>query len=260
MRRSRPHSRASPLGRALGLLVLIAAASPAVVAAPDDLSTVRRLIETDPGMADYRAAAPQLCAPFRVLEEQGLPLSLLTPVLREGAAKGVSPSLLQHALAAEARRLVEAASILDRSAPSGSTADHEARSGNRAARGSGGPPPVESLRRLSLILQGGIEASTISTILAAAGSTSRGLSFGETLLAILAVGELDSRQMVELARSAFSGGLPETAYQALPSLFVRARLRGLGMAETARLVDRLLAKGYGVIQIEAEIRQQARTR
>jgi len=230
--------------RLLCIAVLLLCASFPALAAPSDVAAVRELIETDPSMAAYRSEVDALCAPFSVLAVQNIPLSLLENVLREGVSKRVSAAALPAALVAEARRLVEAKGIL-------------AASGDRSA-------PVsrqlfeERLRRLSLVLQGGVSPEVATSILALSGEIGRGLTFGETLLAILQVGPLDSRETVDLARSVLASSLSPASYRALPPLFVRARLRGLGMSETASLIERLLSRGFGIIQIEAEIRTYAR--
>ncbi len=231
--------------RSLCVALLLAGLSVPALAAPSDVAAVRELIESDPSMAPYRSEVDSLCAPFSLLAAEQIPLSLLENVLREGVSKGVSPAVLPEALNAEARRLVDAKHLL-------------AASGGDRSPGVSGQLFEERLRRLSLVLQGGVSPEVAAAILASSGEVGRGLAFGENLLAILQVGPLDSREMIDLARSVFASSLTPASYRALPPLFVRARLRGLGMGETARLIERLLSHGFGIIQIEAEIRRQAR--
>ncbi len=242
--RSGPPSASSSARRMCLVLVLVGVGFQAF-AAPNDLSAIRTLIATDPAMLPYRGEVDALSAPFSLLAEHQIPLSLLETVLREGASKAVSASVLRKALNAEAERLLQAKRILEAS-------------GGEEAAPAFGRRFEERLKRLSLVLQGGVGPQTISSVLSAAGESGRGLTFCETLLAILQVGPLDSQEMTELAKSVFASSLAPESYRSLPPLFVRARLRGLGMGETANLIERLLYRGFGVIQIEAEIRKHAR--
>jgi len=237
------HRTAECWARSVCIAVLLACAGSPAFAAPTDVAAVRALIETDPAMAAYRSEVDSLCAPFSVLATQRIPLSLLENILREGVSKGVSSSALQAALTKEALRLVEAKEILAASAgdPSAAVA---------------GQLFEERLKRLSLVLQGGVPREVATSILAV--SPGRGLTFSETLLAILQVGPLDSREMIDLARGVLASSLTPASYRALPPLFVRARLRGLGMGETAGLIEGLLSRGFGIIQIDAQIRNHAR--
>ncbi|WP_455383038.1 hypothetical protein, partial [Salinispira pacifica] len=168
----------------------------------------------------------------------------------EGAAKQVAPRLLLEALQNGAERVRTAASILKEARlwPSGLGRDAV------AAR-------EERVRRISIVLQGGVSPLIVSTLLEDSsgpnGSVAldRVLRLCETLVAVLQVARVPDPDLLSMAVTLLSSRLPEASFQSLPPLFVRGRVEGIDGATLAQTVTSIAARGGGIIQMDNEIRR-----
>ncbi|HUX12681.1 MAG TPA: hypothetical protein VMW87_06610 [Spirochaetia bacterium] len=238
---------------AFGAIVLCVAAAifpRPIIAQELTLDQIESLVRENSAFVQYRPEITSIVDQFHALKADGLPSRLLDDVLREGAAKRVPPSRLLAALQAAASRIRTAAGILKDSQmwPESLT------------------PQVVSLReelvrRLCIVLQGGVSPLIVSTLMSsvtgggASPSAERALRLCESLVAILQVAAVPGPDLLSMATTLLSSRLPDASFQSLPALFVRGRIYGLDATTLAQTVTAIASRGGGIILMDNEIRR-----
>ena len=193
-----------------------------------------------PAGAAYRSVRTALVDVAHEVGEIGPPAVLLMPLLREGAAKGVSAAALLDAAQARLRHVTDSAAAL------------------AALRL---PSSAAVLQRLVLLRLGGLGATVIERLLAAAeGRIERALLAGEALLQMSGVVALTEAQFASLGAALVAGTLQAEAFPSLLSVLIRARSSGLSDARAIELMTGALERGGGLVAIRTALERARRRR
>jgi hypothetical protein len=185
---------------------------------------------------------------FRRLLEQartdGVPPELMMLVLREGAAKRVSPSRLVAAMEEEGERLATSRTLLEEA--------DLLPIRNADIR--------DALRELSVYQVAGVEPDSIRAILDATESLEVGLQAVSAVAQIVAIQPLSEPTTAELGRSILTSDLTPATFGSVSSAYLRGTLAGLPPQSVARIIIDVLDAGGGLIQIDRELRARGRRR
>lgn len=197
----------------------------------------------------YTSVREGLFDVFDQADDSDIPPSILFSKLKEGAVKNVPPPRLLDGLEQEADRLRTARDII---------------------RTSGFPYPDDAenreryLRILGINLREGMPQQLLVDQLAEAKA--RGLELGngvdalEALLQVRKITDLTQEELLDLGKALYSSSIPSSQYNAISSIFLRARINRLSEREVLGIAVRVFENGDGLIRLEREIDRRKRRR
>lgn len=196
---------------------------------------VEAFFAEDPRSARYAELRSDIESVFRRARNRDISVESLNTLLREAAAKRVSPVALTNALEAELQRLGAAQELL------------------RSAGYQESAVPAGALRRISVYLRAGVAPEVMEELAAQGKPPSALLESLETLATVISTVELSREDAVSLGSALMNSALAPEGYGSVASAYVKGRVRGLSSGDVTDIVVRILNAGGGIIQIDREI-------
>jgi len=225
--------------RAVLLLALLALLAPPLFSDGNDAASWLR---SDPRARAYASAQAEILAVFDDAQKTGVPTGPLVDKLKEGVAKRVAADLLVAGLRVELDRLATGESLLAGQAPGLDPGQKEA-----------------ALRAVSLLLASGASPQMIESLLDAASEAARGSTYIVKTLGVLAQLKLSIHLPDALAQTLgtalLRSRMPQEAFDAIPSVVIRARANGMSSEEVVAIVVGVLRSGGGLIQMQDRLQK-----
>lgn len=236
--------------RVLRLLIFLLLLLPSIFLFADGIEDECILwFDTAPEAAAYGTIQADILDILVEAEASGIPGQLLLSKMKEGAVKGVPPARLVTALKKERDRLLRALDIIE--AAGYSPAED-------------GASTEQSLKMISIILRDNGSSRLLEGVLYEAHRNNRSLSDGTAACgAVFQVGKvtgLSEDQLLSLGTALFDGSLPSSAYNAVVSIFLKARAGRISEEEALDILIEVFGAGKGLIQLEREINRRVQRR
>ncbi|NBC28486.1 MAG: hypothetical protein GVY29_00665 [Spirochaetes bacterium] len=235
-------SRVSPLA----IVVLLLMSWPllgqdADVSASDP---VARFFADNPRSQSYEEARSELVRVFDAARARNLPLTSLSTLLHEAAAKRVPADRLTAALEGEVERLETARSIL--------------RTAGLRETAPGGKTRESTLRQMSVHMQVGVGETVMRQVAEDAQTLEQFTEAAAALASVASASHVLDESLTELGRALIGSSLDPSGYGAVSSAYIKGRVLGLAPREVTELVVRVLGAGGGIIQIDRELNARRR--
>ncbi len=203
----------------------------------DSLSNARR----------YGKIQEELLGLFQEAESGGIPGELLLVKLKEGAAKNIPSERLLVALKQEKKRYQSALDIIE---AAGYSSEVPARLLEQ---------PVKTL---GILLREGLAPPFLENLLSRAHEERLELTDGiaacSTVFQVKKITNLPEAELLRLGYALYKSSLPPSGYDALASVFLKAKVQRLSDRDTLEIVLRIFENGGSLIQLEREINRRVR--
>jgi hypothetical protein len=230
--------------------------------------------QNNPEAEKYRGIEHQILSILTSSQQLSIPTELLMEKLREGASKGVPPSLLVQALSEEAERLSDIVNMI--SEINSRNEKTEGRpffdTGNTEEEDIVAPEEDTSrlrnrsdiIKQFSLFQRSGLSLTSIDSILEEARTLGKNKDIAfqslSALIKIPGVSSLSENEVTGLGEALLQSNLSPSSYSTLSSIFLKGRIYQISYSTISRIVIEILKKGGGLIQIEQEITRRGRKR
>ena len=233
-------------------ILMIAAGSPAFADRgprdDEDDQEITEWLRKDEKGKQYQKAEEELRGILDDAEEEEIPSGILMNKVREGASKRVTEEVLVSAVESELARLRTARTILEANAVSFPSEEAY----------------QNALKELSLFLLNGLTEEQLSRLLAEAQAGRMGiraaLAAGKTLMVIVAINGLDEQQISRLGDALLASEFSPEGYDSVASLFLKANVYRIDIADIVEPVIEILRGGGGLVQLENAVRRRIQTR
>ncbi|RKX83230.1 MAG: hypothetical protein DRP57_08325 [Spirochaetes bacterium] len=178
---------------------------------------------------------------FESASEDDIPAELIITKIREGAVKNIPPRRLITAVSNELYRLKTAKNILD-------TEKIVIRDYSSYK---------DTLKHISILLLGGVEAKTIKELFKQNDKYSRTendvLAACDVLVQFNSIAQLSQSDLLKTGRALLMSRLKSASFSSLASIYLNARAKRIKTDDILRIIQRTLSRGGGLIQIDQEI-------
>lgn len=189
----------------------------------------------------YLEIRPGLLSLLREAGEAGIPPGLLIAKMKEGAAKHISPVRLEAALRQELSRLRIALRVIETA---------------------GYGPTEQPLKILGILLREGVSEDFLRRVLIDAQAAGRPLADGtaacSALFQVKKITGLPEDDLLRLGQALYQSSLKASGYDAVASVFLKARINRLSDRDMLEIVLTIFEGGGGLVQLEREINRRTR--
>ena len=173
--------------------------------------------------------------------KQDIPVDLLTIKIREGAAKNIPGQRLIAAISNELERLKTAKIIL-------TDGKITLKNYNRYEN---------TLKHISILLLGGLKSKTITNLFKIKDKYSRTindvLTACDVLIQINSIDRLSQADLYNTGRALLISRLKSSYFSNIASIYLNARAKRIKSDDILKIIQRTLANGGGLIEIDQEI-------
>ena len=205
---------------------------------------VARFFAENPRSQSYEEARSELARVFEAARARNLPLTSLSTLLYEAAAKRVPADRLTAALQRELERLDTVRGILWATGL-GETASE-------------GKTRERALRQLSVHMQAGVGETVMREVAEDAQTLDQFIEAAAALASVASASPVSDESLIRLGRALIDSRLDPSGYGSVSSAYIKGRVRGFAPREVTDLVVRVLDAGGGIIQIDRELNARRR--